>query len=78
MTHTGTRGTKGSVANMIAASESGETSPCEHVGAQRTVVTEPRGRLAGRRVVRGHEAECNAYHGLRATAPRPAARRRTS
>lgn len=30
----------------------------EHVEGQRTVVTETRGRLAGRRVVRGREAEC--------------------
>ena len=38
----------------------------EHVEAQRTVVTEPRGRLAGRRVVRGREAECDAHYGPRA------------
>jgi putative hydrolase len=29
---------------------------------QRTIVTETRGPLAGRRVVRGREAECEAYH----------------
>ena len=29
---------------------------------QRTIVTETRGPLAGRRVVRGREAECAAYH----------------
>jgi hypothetical protein len=37
-----------------------------HEGAgpegRRTVVTETRGALAGRRVVRGREAECEAYH----------------
>jgi hypothetical protein len=34
----------------------------EHVEAQRTVVTETRGRLAGKRVVRGREAECAAHY----------------
>ena len=32
-----------------------------HVEGQHTVVTEPRGSLAGRRVVRGREAECRAH-----------------
>jgi DNA polymerase (family X) len=31
---------------------------------QRTVVTETQGELRGRRVVRGREAECRAYHGV--------------
>lgn len=40
---------------------------------QRTVVTERRGPLAGRRVVRGREAECSAYYaGQRPAAPRAA------
>jgi DNA polymerase (family 10) len=34
----------------------------EHVEAQCTVVTESRGALAGRRVVRGREEECRAYY----------------
>jgi len=34
----------------------------EHVEAQCTVVTEPRGALAGRRVVRGREEECRAHY----------------
>jgi hypothetical protein len=34
----------------------------EHVEAQCTVVTESRGALAGRRVVRGREEECRAHH----------------
>ncbi len=33
-----------------------------HQEGQQTVVTESRGRLAGRRVVRGREAECLAYY----------------
>jgi putative hydrolase len=33
-----------------------------NVESQRTVVTEPRGPLAGRRVVRGREAECRARY----------------
>jgi hypothetical protein len=33
-----------------------------HREEQHTVVTETRGRLAGRRVVRGREAECQAYY----------------
>ncbi len=37
---------------------------------QRTVVTERKGALAGRRVVRGREADCQAYY---AAAPGPAA-----
>ncbi len=38
---------------------------------QRTVVTETRGPLRGRRVVRGREAECVAYYGLTASDPPP-------
>ncbi len=38
---------------------------------QRTVVTEVRGSLRGRRVVRGREAECRAYY--QPSEPRPAA-----
>jgi hypothetical protein len=34
----------------------------DHAERQRTVVTELRGALAGRRVVRGREAECAAYY----------------
>jgi len=34
----------------------------EHVEAQCTVVTEPRGALAGRRMVRGREEECRAHY----------------
>jgi hypothetical protein len=34
----------------------------EEPEGQRTVVTETRGTLLGRRVVRGREAECRAYH----------------
>ena len=34
----------------------------EHAEGQHTVVTEARGPLAGRRVVRGREAECRAYY----------------
>jgi Holliday junction resolvasome RuvABC DNA-binding subunit len=34
----------------------------EHVEAQCTVVTESRGALAGRRVVRGREEECRAHY----------------
>jgi len=34
----------------------------EHVEAQCTVVTEARGALAGRRVVRGREEECRAHY----------------
>ena len=34
----------------------------DHVERSRTVVTEPRGPLAGRRVVRGREAECDEFH----------------
>jgi len=33
----------------------------DHVERQHTIVTEPRGALAGRRVVRGREAECLDY-----------------
>jgi putative hydrolase len=36
---------------------------------QRTVVTETRGLLAGRRVVRGREPECDRYYGSRGTGP---------
>ncbi len=34
----------------------------DHVEGQHTVVTETRGALAARRVVRGREAECQAYY----------------
>lgn len=34
----------------------------EHAEGQHTVVTETRGPLAGRRVVRGREAECRAWY----------------
>ena len=34
----------------------------DHVHGQATVVTEWRGKLAGRRVVRGHEAQCIAHY----------------
>jgi hypothetical protein len=41
----------------------------DHVERQHTVVTEPRGELAGRRVVRGREAEClDYYHPMRSAA----------
>ena len=38
----------------------------DHAELQRTVVTEARGPLAGRRVVRGREDECRASYGLEA------------
>jgi hypothetical protein len=38
----------------------------DHVERQRTVVTETRGSLAGRRVVRGREPECRAWYEARA------------
>jgi hypothetical protein len=46
---------------------------------QATVVTEPRGALAGKRVVRGRERECALHHGVaprrgRLPAPRPIAK----
>ena len=34
----------------------------QHVEKQHTVVTETHGSLLGRRVVRGREAECRAFH----------------
>jgi hypothetical protein len=34
----------------------------EHAEGQHTVVTEARGALAGKRVVRGREAECRAFY----------------
>jgi hypothetical protein len=34
-----------------------------HVEGQHTVVTESRGALSGKRVVRGRESECRAYYG---------------
>jgi hypothetical protein len=34
----------------------------DHVERQRTVVTESRGPLAGRRVVRGREGECQQFY----------------
>jgi hypothetical protein len=39
--------------------------------AQRTILSESRGALAGRRVVRGREPECVAYYGAPAKAPVP-------
>lgn len=39
----------------------------EHVEGQHTVVTETRGPLAGRRVVRGREAECREFYARRST-----------
>jgi len=36
----------------------------QHVEGQRTVVTEARGVLAGKRVVRGREVQCRAYYQL--------------
>ena len=39
----------------------------DHVEHQHTVVTEKRGTLAGRRVVRGREAECAAWYARAAT-----------
>jgi DNA polymerase (family 10) len=39
-----------------------------HREEQHTVVTETRGPLAGRRVVRGREAECRAFHARRTAA----------
>ena len=43
----------------------------DHAERQRTVVTEQRGPLAGRRVVRGREAECLVAYGLRAEGGTP-------
>jgi Holliday junction resolvasome RuvABC DNA-binding subunit len=40
----------------------------EHAEGQHTVVTETHGPLAGRRVVRGREADCRAYYADRADA----------
>jgi DNA polymerase (family X) len=34
----------------------------DHVERQHTIVTEPRGELAGRRVVRGREGECHDFY----------------
>ena len=39
-----------------------------HVESQHTVVTETRGALAGRRVVRGREAECREHYAAKAPA----------
>ncbi|MBI2822882.1 MAG: DNA-binding protein [Acidobacteria bacterium] len=36
----------------------------DHREGQHTVVTEPRGALAGRRVVRGRESECRSHYGI--------------
>jgi putative hydrolase len=36
---------------------------------QRTVVTETRGPLAGKRIVRGREAECQRHHGEQGRRP---------
>ena len=42
----------------------------DHGGeVQRTVVTETRGALAGRRVVRGREGECLAFYARSTTRP---------
>jgi hypothetical protein len=49
-----------------------------HEERQCTVVTESAGDLAGRRVVRGREAECVAHYGEAAAAPAAGRRRRTS
>jgi hypothetical protein len=38
-----------------------------HAERQRTIVTEPRGLLAGQRVVRGREAECRSHYQTDAT-----------
>ncbi len=46
-----------------------------HHDRQRTVVTEPRGALAGRRVVRGRERECAAHYGVLSAISTPARRR---
>jgi DNA polymerase/3'-5' exonuclease PolX len=43
------------------------------VRSQRTVVTEKRGDLVGRRVVRGREAECRAHYGEAPVTSEPAA-----
>ncbi len=43
------------------------------VRGQRTVVTEPRGDLAGRRVVRGRENECRVYYEAGPVTSEPAA-----
>ena len=40
-----------------------------HVEGQHTVVTETRGPLAGRRVVRGREMECRQFYAQEATRP---------
>jgi len=40
----------------------------EHAEGQHTVVTETRGPLAGRRVVRGREAECRAWYAAQSKA----------
>jgi hypothetical protein len=40
--------------------------------AQRTIVSESRGALAGRRVVRGREPECIAYYRAQTETPAPA------
>ena len=41
----------------------------DHAESQRTVVTEHRGPLAGRRVIRGRESECRAYYEAREAIP---------
>lgn len=41
----------------------------DHTHGQATVVTEWRGKLSGRRVVRGHEAQCAAYYRAHPDAP---------
>ncbi|MCC6765673.1 MAG: DNA-binding protein [Deltaproteobacteria bacterium] len=44
----------------------------DHHERQATVVTETRGALAGKRVIRGREVECAAYYAGAAAAARPA------
>lgn len=46
----------------------------DHPPSQHTVVTETRGKLAGRRVVRGREAACRSYYSRASSAARAAKR----
>lgn len=46
----------------------------DHPPSQHTVVTETRGKLAGRRVVRGREAACRSYYARASSAMRAAKR----
>ena len=70
-TRIGSRGiSPRSISNTARAHELGRTRDWvviyfhddDHVERQRTVVTETRGPLQGRRVVRGREAECRAWY----------------